>query len=228
MVKSRQNKKSTNISKIKSNYILKQIFAHLNEKYLLEFIKYNKSTQKRIDIDINNYIEFSKLYSSIEIELKVVEGKSGKYINMHQEDKEYFHIYFNNSKKEMKKVKNYKDVISKIKIIIAHQVTSFEELFKDCEYIESINFKKFNRNNITNMNDMFCNCSSLKKINLEKFNTENVIEMRFMFHGCKSLEKLDLSNFNTKNLTDTCYMFSKCYSLKEVDLSKFNTEKVIV
>ena len=51
------------------------------------------------------------------------------------------------------------------------------ELFYYCECIESINFKKLNRNNITNMNNMFCGCSSLKELNLTNFNTNNVTNM---------------------------------------------------
>ena len=38
-----------------------------------------------------------------------------------------------------------------IKIIINYQVKSFENLFRDCNCIESINFKKFYKNNINNM-----------------------------------------------------------------------------
>ena len=41
------------------------------------------------------------------------------------------------------------DKVTKIKIIIDYQVKSFKKLFKECHCIESINFKKFYRNNIT-------------------------------------------------------------------------------
>ena len=46
-----------------------------------------------------------------------------------------------------------------------------------CECIESINFKKFYRNNITDMSCMFRGCSSLKDLNLKNFNTNNVTNM---------------------------------------------------
>ena len=42
-----------------------------------------------------------------------------------------------------------------IKIIIDYQIKSFELLFYECKCIESINFKKFYRNNINNMENMF-------------------------------------------------------------------------
>ena len=47
---------------IKSNYILKQIFNNLQKKILLNFIRYNKILQKRLNKDINDYkIEYSKI-----------------------------------------------------------------------------------------------------------------------------------------------------------------------
>ena len=61
-------------------------------------------------------------------------------------------------------------------------------------YIESINFKKFYRNNIINMGSMFYECSSLKELNLNNFNTCNVTYMMYMFFGCSSLKKLNLNN----------------------------------
>ena len=69
-----------------------------------------------------------------------------------------------------------------IKIIIDYQVKSLENLFNDCKCIESINFKKFYRNNITDMSSMFYKCSSLKELILNNFNTNNVIDMSWMFY----------------------------------------------
>ena len=78
--------------------------------------------------------------------------------------------------------------MTKIKIIIDYQVKSFKDLFKRCECIESINFKKFYRNNITDMSYMFDGCSSLKDLNLTNFITNNVTNMSNMFDGCSSLK----------------------------------------
>ena len=55
----------------------------------------------------------------------------------------YYDIYFNNSNEKIKRNYLYeKEKIERIKIIIDYQVKSFEKLFNDCEYIESIKFKK--------------------------------------------------------------------------------------
>ena len=105
---------------------------------------------------------------------------------------------------------NENDKVSKINIIIDYQVKSFNGLFQWSECIESINFKKFYRNNITDMSYMFSGCSSLKELNLNNFNTDNITDMRWMFRWCSSLKELNLNNFNTYNVTNMKGMFSKC------------------
>ena len=144
-------------------------------------MKYNKKLQKRLNININDYRE----YSEVEIELKFVYNKYGKFINISNEDKEYYHIYFDNSNKEIKR--NYleeNEEVKMIKIIIDYQVKSFKGLFIFCKYVSSIFFKKFYRINITDMSYMFSDCSSLKELNLSNFNTNNVTNMAGMFCEC--------------------------------------------
>ena len=221
--------KSSNMFLIlKSKYILQFIFDNLSKRKSLNFIKYNKNIQNKMNININDFKEFSEIYSSIEMEIIPVNNKYGKFINIkNQGDLKYFHIYFDNNKEEIKR--NHLDKnenIKKIKIILEHQVKSFEDLFRDCECIESIYFKKFCRNNIKNMEGMFYNCSSLKELNLSNFNTNNVTNMRYMFFKCSSLKELNLSNFNTNNVTALKEMFWGCSSLEELNLNSFNTNKV--
>ena len=149
---------------IKSKFILKKIFNNLNKKNLLKIIKYNKNIKKRLDININEYKEYSEKFSSIEIEIKPLNNKFGKFININHQNKNYFHIYFNNNMKEIERNYINKDEeIKIIKVIIGYQIESFEGLFESCNCIESINFKIFNRNNINNMSYMFRRCSSLKE-----------------------------------------------------------------
>ena len=175
---------------IKSEYFLQRIFDNLKRNKLLEIVKYNKQLQNKLNININSYKEFSQLYSSIEIELKLDDGIYGEFINISEEEKDYYHIYFNNSKEEIKR--NYldeNDEIEIVKIKIDYQIKSFGELFADCDFINSIFFMKFFRNDITNMSSMFYGCSSLKKIDFSNFNTDNVTDMSCMFSNCKSLSK---------------------------------------
>ena len=196
------------------------------KKKSLDIIKYNKNIKERINISIKDYKDYSEIYSSIEIEIKPVKNKYGKFINMNENEK-YYHIYFNDNKEEIKRnYFNENENISKFKIIIDYQVKSFEKLFYDCRCIEYIYFKKFYRNNINNMFGMFSACSSLKELNLSNYNTNNVTNMKFMFSKCSSLKELNLSNFNTNNVTDMTKMFSRCSSLTELNLSNFNTNNV--
>ena len=70
-------------------------------------------------ININDYIEYSQIYSSIEIELKIEDNKYCQFINIPNEDKEYYHIYFNNSKEEIKRT--YLNEDEKVKMIRIQQ-----------------------------------------------------------------------------------------------------------
>ena len=184
----------------------------MSERKYLETIRYNKSIQKRINININHYKAYSETKTSIELDILPMNGESGKFININEEDKKYFHIYFNdNKKKETENTSLYKDEnVSKISIIIDYQIKSFSGLFNYCWSIESIKFKKFYRNNVTDMSWMFCGCSSLKELNLNNFNTNNATDMSGMFSRCSSLNELNLNNFNTNNVTNMSGMFSRC------------------
>ena len=237
---------------IKSSYILKRIFNNISYRKLLLLIKYNNKTKRLFNISLNDYI----YYSQIEIEIIPSENKYSKFINIRHTDdnRKYFHIYYNNSNEETNryyiiKDKNYK--VKKVKIIIDYQVQSFKELFKDCICVQTIIFKNFNRNNIIDMSSMFNGCKSLKhidlsnfntnnvrdmsymffecislkEINLSNFDTNNVIKMNSLFSGCGQLQKINISNFNGKNVQDIRFMFNKCYSLKELDFSNFNIIK---
>jgi len=186
------------------------------EKYKsLEIMRYNKKLQKRLNISINDYKEY---YQSTEIELKIVDYRCDKFINIPDKEKKYYHIYFNNSNEEIKgNYLNENEKVKIIKIIIDYKVTSFQNLFYYCWYIEFINFKKFYRNNVTNMSDMFAHCSPLKELNLSNFNTNNVTNMKCMFYKCSSLKELKVSSFIINDEVITNDMFYGCHDeLKKV------------
>ena len=183
------------LKKIKSDYILKKIFSHMNKPRTMKIINHNKNFQRRLQLTFEDYKEYSETFSPIVIEITVAKDKSGSFINIY--NSAYFHIYFNDEKEEIKRnyIKELENV-KKIKIIIDYQITSFENLFNNCKCIESINFKSFHRNNITTMKYMFNNCTSLIELNFSSFNTDNVTNMIGMFYNCKLLNELNLSKFN--------------------------------
>ena len=224
---SSKNKKTQNIQSkfdnIKSTYILKKIFNNLNEDRKLIILKYNKTTRKRLNI---TKIDLKKL-SEIEIELRPSKDKSGTFINITEENKPYFHIYFDDNKQEVKT--NFlieKHNINNIKIIIDYPVSSLKKLFENCKILYYVNFKKFHRNNIKDMSFMFSQCSFIDEINLSNCNTKNVTNMRAMFFYCTWLKEINLTNFKTNNVTDMRYLFCNCKSISELNLKSFDTKNV--
>ena len=213
---------------IKSIYILKIITEYISKKKLLKLIKINTNTQKKLNIDINSYKKYSEIYSSIKIEIIPTKNKSGKFIKkLNKDEEKYYHIYFNDNKKEIKtNILNKDDDVSNITIVIDYQVTSFEDLFSNGKCIEYLYVKQCYRKNVTNMSGMFFNCISLKEINIYKLKTNNVTDMSYMFDNCSLLKELDLKNFNTSNVVNMSKMFYGCNSLERINLSSFNTKNV--
>ena len=246
--KFKQNSKNI-LKDIKSKYILEYILSFIDKIKLLDMIKYNNEMKNILNIKLDDYITYSKII----ILIIPVKDNFGEFINIkNKEEEDYFHIYFNESLLETKKIsRDINDNTSKIKIKIDHQVKSLDELFNNCDSIESINFinfyrrivnaknmfhgclslKKLNLSNfvtdkVQDMSFMFYNCSSLEILNLHKFNTNKVKNMSYMFCNCTTLKELNLSNFKTINITNLSHMFSSCKSLKKLDLSSFNTKNV--
>ncbi len=217
-----QNKK--NILKTINKYNLKNLFEYLPYENFLNTIKYNKCIQNKLNININTYKE----YLQIELEIIPKEKGYGKFINISDDYKPYFHIYFNGNKEEIKKYSiEEKDKIKNIKIIIDYEVKSLDNLFNKCKCIEKIIFIKFKRNNITNLSYMFCDCTSLKKINISNININNVNDKSHIFEDYSSSNKFNRSNINTNNVTDMSSMFFNCYKLYSLpDISKWNTNNV--
>jgi len=145
-------KSNNKLINIKSDYFLQKLFDNIQKRISLKIIKCNMNIQKRLNVNINNYKDFSEKFSSIELEIIPIQNEYGPFINIKEEDRKYFHIYFNDNKEEIKKTElNKGDKVSKINVIIDYQIKSFFILFYYCECIESINFKIFYRNNVTDM-----------------------------------------------------------------------------
>ena len=71
----KQIKRSNKISSknkfiiIKSDYFIRKVFNIIQKRISLEIIKYNINIQKKLNININNYKDFSINFSSIELEI---------------------------------------------------------------------------------------------------------------------------------------------------------------
>ena len=164
-----QSKSKIIFDNLKSDYFLLKLFNIMKKNKSLQIMKYNKKQQKRLNININDYKDYSQLYSPIEIELKIADNYiTSPFIFLPDEDKKYYHIYFDNSNEEItRNYLNKNEKVKKIKIIIDYQIKSFKELFAYCYCISSIFFRKFYRINVINMGHMFYDCQSL--INRNRF-----------------------------------------------------------
>ena len=103
------------IKNVKSHYIIQLIFEYMTERKSLETIRYNKSIQKRINININHYKAYSETKTSIELDIIPMKGKYGVFININEEDRKYFHIFFNDNKKKELKMLIYMKMIMFLK-----------------------------------------------------------------------------------------------------------------
>ena len=74
--------KQSKSDSIKSKYILKQILENLQKKKLLQIIKYNKTIQNRLNINISDYIKICENFTKIEIELLINRNICGQFINI--------------------------------------------------------------------------------------------------------------------------------------------------
>ena len=216
------------IYNIKSDYILRYIFENLSEKRNLKIVRHNKQIQEKLEITIKDYKKYKNRIEMILIPIPIqnlIEGKN-IFINFN-ENKSFYHIYFNNSRKEEKR--NYitkEDKITNIRVLLESGIKSLEGLFQGCKCIKRINCIKFKRNDITNMSKMFCDCSSLLFLDISNFITYRVTNMSHMFFDCKALMDLDIINFKTFNVYDMSNMFYGCQSLTDLNLFNFDTSKV--
>ena len=106
------------LENINSKYILSKIYDIMPKKKKLEIVKYNKKVQKRLDLCVKDYKEYSETFTPIEIEIIPTKDKYGTFININENDKLYYHIYFNDNKEEIKNKYeiNKIDEVTKIKI----------------------------------------------------------------------------------------------------------------
>ena len=101
--------------KLKSYYFIQNFFGYMTERKSLEIIRYNKSIQKRIDININHYKAYSEEYSSIELDIIPMKDEYGKFININEEDKNIFIYTLMTIKKKKLKIHHYMKMIMFLK-----------------------------------------------------------------------------------------------------------------
>ena len=74
------------LDKISCKYILINVFSHLNKSTKLNLISKCKKIQLKLNIKIEDYKEYSELYSKIIIETKSNNKPIFRYINIKNEN----------------------------------------------------------------------------------------------------------------------------------------------
>ena len=105
-------KSKCSLDNIKSSFIYKKIFHNLHEYKTLRIIKYNKKAQQRLNIYIDDYIEFSK----IDIEIIHSGKKYKKFMNIPPQKKDTFFTYILMTMKKRKRNVHYFMMINLIKL----------------------------------------------------------------------------------------------------------------
>ena len=59
---------------------MQKLFGFIQTRISFKIIKCNNNIQKRLKIDINNYKDFSKKFSSIELEIIPIQNKYGNLL----------------------------------------------------------------------------------------------------------------------------------------------------
>ena len=98
--KDTSSKEEQGLRNLQSDYFIQKFFGYMTERKALKTIRYDKSIQKRIHISINHYKTYSESKTPIELDIIPMNDKYARLININEEDKKYFHIYFNDNKKK--------------------------------------------------------------------------------------------------------------------------------
>ena len=210
------------LDNIKSNFFIPRIFDFMGKNVTFKIVNYNKRLQKKLKISMKDFIEIYEIYAPTKIEIIPIKNRYGKFINVNKNDKEYYHIYFNDNNEEIKNKYSIdeEDKVDKIKIIIDYKAKSLRYLFERCNCIESIDFKKYCRKKCY-VERIFSGCSSLKELTLSNFYNNEIENMCCFFDELPSVEKINLSNFYNNKADNMNSTFDGCISLKELNATNF-------
>lgn len=106
----------------------------------------------------------------------------------------------------------------------ASQYSGLVGLFNECKSLETITFPStvtFNNSGVS-FNDMFKNCNSLTSLDLSGFNTTNVQYMSDMFKDCWKLSNLTLGNDWASNSSLSSFDLSSCPLTRESAVDVIN------
>ena len=115
------------LERIRSNFVIKNIFKNIEQSLYLNLIKYNKRLQNRFGLSLQDY----KIFNEIEIDIIPIQTTNKNYkavfINLNGKE-QICKIYFDGEKVNRNYI-TFNDKISKIKVIINPKNKSLKGLF---------------------------------------------------------------------------------------------------
>ena len=91
----KENNINHKLNKIKSKYILKNIFSFISLNKMYSLIRYNKTFQKKLNINMKSYkLLYDNYLTKIVAIIKNNNNPTDRLININNEKKEkYYHLY---------------------------------------------------------------------------------------------------------------------------------------
>ena len=235
---------NSGLNKIKSKFFVNNLLQeHLLQSRKLKIVNYNKEFQKRLDINIKDYINYQNAfniiakYDNIEDVEEVKKNVNDGNINLLNK-KNSFVIYNEGFRKVVNVISlcNNDDLYKMFRIFqktniltvkSKYPITSLVDMFGYFNNLQEVDLSKLNVEKVKSMSWLFIGCNKLKKVNLSNVNAKNLIDTTWMFANCFDLIDVNFDNFITKKLKTTNCMFQDCHSIKKLNLLSFNTSKVV-
>ncbi len=101
-----------------------------------------------------------------------------------------------------------------------------EYLFRDLQFMETIDMANLNTSRTKDMTYMFLNCYKLAELDLSTWDVRNVITMNGLLYGCTGLTEISFDGWETTSLESLQNFLRNCSSLKTADVSDLDTETV--
>ena len=232
MASNEVNLNTTNLNNVK--LILKKIFDNITTIKRLNIIRYNKSIQNKLNIDINSYkIEYSQIIFEIQIyipgmkKIRVIRRpKKRDSFDKLNEPGEYPIVGLNSdSDYDEYEIKENDDATKYDFIKIAPKYKNYFHFYFDDDENEKKVTYVYNNENVSkikvivnypviNLNSLFYTCSIVRKIKFIKFRRNNIKNMSYMFH-CWNINEIKFDKFNTENVKNMEHMFGGCGELSK-------------
>jgi len=105
-----------------------------------------------------------------------------------------------------------------------YKVKTMDHTFQFCKNLKKIDIE-FNIESVQNMNQMFLECNNIESISLPWNQGESIYTMDEMFYNCKKLKNITMPRYNKDNV-ENLQLFKGCESLEKISINS-GIEKIM-